>query len=110
MRVREDQALVLPEAAETPEPTRTGAPLRQDSYTPSTNWIARNPSSPAEIGLRFVRIASAKSRNCRSNGASEIAIGSDAPEATSRSSGGGSPKSFSTSQVVSLSPEITAVP
>ena len=55
-------------------------------------------------------IASPKSRNCRSKGSSEIAIGSLAPEATSFATGAGSPESFSTSHVVSLSPEMIAVP
>jgi hypothetical protein len=39
-----------------------------------------------------------------------MAMGSEAPDATSRATGAGSPESFSTSQVVSLSPEIMAVP
>src|SRR5258707_10620472 len=71
--------------------------------------MALYPSSPDESGFLPVRIASPKSRNWRSNGASEMAMGSDAPDATSRSTGAGSPESFSTSHVVSLSPEITAV-
>ena len=69
-----------------------------------------SPLRPPTSGLRPVRMASPKSRNWRSNGSSEIAIGSDAPDATSFATGAGSPESFSTSHVVSLSPEMIAVP
>src|SRR5580658_6715501 len=66
------------------------------------------PSSPDTLGFRPIRMASPKSKNCRSNGSSEIAIGSDAPDATSFDTGAGSPASFSTSHTVSLSPDTTA--
>ena len=45
----------------------------------STISIACTPSSPATSGLRPLAMASPKSRNWRSNGSSEIAIGSLAP-------------------------------
>ena len=57
-----------------------------------------------------VRMASAKSKNWRSNGASEIAIGSLAPEATSRVRGAGAPESSLTSHAVNESPVMMAVP
>ena len=75
-----------------------------------TTSSARKPSLPDEMGLRPEAMASPKSRNCRSNGASGIAIASDAPEATSCCTGAGGPESLETSQVVSLSPEMIAVP
>src|ERR1035438_4954417 len=76
----------------------------------STISMACTPSSPATSGLRPLAMASPKSRNCRSKGSSEIAMGSLAPEATALATGAGSAESFSTSQVVSLSPETMAVP
>ena len=50
-------------------------------------------------------MAAPKSRSWRSKGASEMAMGSEAPEAPGPARGGGSPRAFSTSQVVSLSPQ-----
>ena len=46
----------------------------------------------------------------RSKGSSEMAMGSDEPDETSLASGGASPESSFTSQAVSLSPEMMAVP
>src|SRR5207302_9728682 len=79
-------------------------------YTACTIANAWYPSSPDTNCFRPVRIASPKSRNWRSNGSIEIAIGSDDPDATSFETGAASPEAFSTSHVVSLSPEIIAVP
>ena len=78
---------------------------RHDDFQRAISFFARDQR--LATGLAWLR---RNRRNWRSNGSSEIAIGSDAPEATSFASGAGSPLSFSTSHVVSLSPVMTAVP
>ena len=79
-------------------------------YTASTTASARCPSSPDTSGARLFAMASPKSRNWRSKGSSEMAIGSDAPEATDVDSGAGSPESSCTSHAVNRSPVMMAVP